>query len=118
MRDLNDLQFFVAVVTQRSFSAAARFLDVPKSRVSRRVSLFEERLGVRLVERSTRRVNITEIGQLIFEHARASLVEADAIEVVTSVLTDAGESVTLLGEVIPAQDEHRVVYNGHLDLSW
>jgi DNA-binding transcriptional LysR family regulator len=44
------------------------------------VSLFEERLGVRLVERSTRRVNITEIGQLIFEHARASLVEADAIE--------------------------------------
>jgi DNA-binding transcriptional LysR family regulator len=80
MRDLNDLQFFVAVVTQRSISAAARFLGVPKSRVSRRVSLFEERLGVRLVERSTRRVNVTEIGQLIFEHARASLVEADAIE--------------------------------------
>jgi phosphoribosylformylglycinamidine cyclo-ligase len=47
-----------------------------------------------------------------------AIVEADAIEVVTSVLTDAGESVTLLGEVIPAQDEHRVVYNGHLDLSW
>jgi len=47
-----------------------------------------------------------------------AIVEADAIEVVTNVLTDAGESVTLLGEVIPAQDEHRVVYNGHLDLSW
>ena len=80
MRDLNDLQFFVAVVTQRSFSAAARFLGVPKSRVSRRVALFEERLGVRLVERSTRRLSVTEIGQLIFEHARASLVEAEAIE--------------------------------------
>lgn len=80
MRDLNDLQFFVAVVTQRSFSAAARFLGVPKSRVSRRVSLFEERLGVRLLERSTRRLSVTEIGQLIFEHARASLVEAEAIE--------------------------------------
>jgi DNA-binding transcriptional LysR family regulator len=80
MRDLNDLQFFVAVVTQRSISAAARFLGVPKSRVSRRLSLFEEHLGVRLVERSTRRVNVTEIGQLIFEHARASLVEAEAIE--------------------------------------
>jgi DNA-binding transcriptional LysR family regulator len=80
MRDLNDLQFFVAVVTHRSISAAARFLGVPKSRVSRRLSLFEEHLGVRLVERSTRRVNVTEIGQLIFEHARASLLEAEAIE--------------------------------------
>ena len=80
MRDLNDLQFFVAVVTQRSFSAAARFLGVPKSRVSRRVALFEERLAVRLLERSTRRLSVTEIGQMIFEHARASLLEAEAIE--------------------------------------
>ena len=80
MRDLNDLQFFVAVVTQRSFSAAARLLGVPKSRVSRRVALFEERLAVRLLERSTRRLSVTEIGQMIFEHARASLVEAEAIE--------------------------------------
>jgi phosphoribosylformylglycinamidine cyclo-ligase len=47
-----------------------------------------------------------------------AIVEADAIEAVTGVLTEAGESVTLLGEVIPAQGEHRVVYNGHLDLSW
>ena len=70
MRDLNDLQFFVAVVAQRSFSGAARLLGVPKSRVSRRVSLFEERLGVRLLERSTRRLSVTEIGQIIFEHAR------------------------------------------------
>jgi DNA-binding transcriptional LysR family regulator len=80
MRDLNDLQFFVAVVTQRSFSAAARFLGVPKSRVSRRVALFEERLNVRLLERSTRRLSVTEVGQMVFEHARASLVEAEAIE--------------------------------------
>src|SRR5690242_5989981 len=47
-----------------------------------------------------------------------AIVRADAIEAVTQVLTDSGESVTLLGEVIPAQGEHRVVYNGHLDLSW
>jgi phosphoribosylformylglycinamidine cyclo-ligase len=47
-----------------------------------------------------------------------AIVRADAIEAVTEVLTDSGESVTLLGEVIPIQGEHRVVYNGHLDLSW
>jgi DNA-binding transcriptional LysR family regulator len=80
MRDLNDLQFFAAVVAQHSFSAAARTLGVPKSRISRRVALFEERLGVRLLERSTRRLSVTEVGQLIYEHARASLIEAEAIE--------------------------------------
>jgi len=44
-------------------------------------------------------------------------VQADAIEKVTEILTECGESVTLLGEVIPAEGEHRVVYNGHLDLA-
>ena len=80
MRDLNDLQFFAAVVARGSFSAAARLLGVPKSRVSRRVALLEERLGVRLLERSTRRVNVTEAGQQIYEHARAAIVEAEAVE--------------------------------------
>jgi phosphoribosylformylglycinamidine cyclo-ligase len=47
-----------------------------------------------------------------------AIVEAAAVEAVTGVLTEAGETVTLLGEVIPAHGEHRVVYNGHLDLSW
>ncbi len=47
-----------------------------------------------------------------------AVVEPDAVEAVMRALTDAGESVTMLGEVVPAQGEHRVVYNGHLDLSW
>ena len=47
-----------------------------------------------------------------------AVIEADAVEAVATILTDAGEGVTVLGEVIPAQGEHRVVYNGHLDLSW
>jgi len=80
MRDLNDLQFFAAVVGNRSFSAAARLLGVPKSRVSRRVALLEERLGVRLLERSTRKLNVTEVGQQIYEHARAAIDEADAVD--------------------------------------
>jgi len=80
MHDLNDLQFFAAVVARRSFSAAARTLGVPKSRVSRRVALLEERLGVRLLERSTRSVRVTEVGQQVYEHARSVIDEADAVE--------------------------------------
>jgi DNA-binding transcriptional LysR family regulator len=82
MRDLNDLQFFTAVVEHRSFSAAARLLGIPKSRVSRRVALLEERLGVRLLERSTRSLNVTEVGHQIYGHARAAMEEADAVDVV------------------------------------
>jgi phosphoribosylformylglycinamidine cyclo-ligase len=47
-----------------------------------------------------------------------AIVKPDAIEQVTGILTQGGESVALLGEVIPAAGEHRVVYNGHLDLTW
>jgi phosphoribosylformylglycinamidine cyclo-ligase len=47
-----------------------------------------------------------------------AIVKTNAVEEVTDVLTEGGESVTLLGEVIQAEGEHRVVYNGHLDLSW
>lgn len=80
MRDLNDLQFFATVVRHRSFSGAARVLGVPKSRVSRRVALLEDRLGVRLLERSTRSLNVTEVGQQVYEHARAAIDEAEAVE--------------------------------------
>src|ERR1700755_1430269 len=47
-----------------------------------------------------------------------AIVKAEAVEKVTEVLQESGESVVLLGEVIPAESEHRVIYNGHLDLQW
>jgi phosphoribosylformylglycinamidine cyclo-ligase len=47
-----------------------------------------------------------------------AIVKPDAIEKVTEILTEGGESVTVLGKVIPAEGDHRVVYDGHLDLSW
>lgn len=84
MRDLNDLNFFAAVVANRGFSAAARALDAPKSRISRRVAALEQQLGVRLVERSTRRFKVTEVGQDVYRHARAALCEAEAIDEVVS----------------------------------
>ena len=55
MQDLNDLYYFSQVVEQGGFSAAARALDIPKSRLSRRISHLEESLGVRLLQRTTRR---------------------------------------------------------------
>jgi DNA-binding transcriptional LysR family regulator len=80
MRDLNDLSFFTAVVSHRGFSAAARALGLPKSRLSRRVAALEADLGVRLLERSTRRLAVTQVGEDIYQHARAALIETGAIE--------------------------------------
>src|SRR3984957_19795655 len=80
VRDFNDLHFFAAVVQHRGVSAGARALGLPKSRVSRRVAVLEERLGVRLLDRTTRGVNLTEVEQQVFEHARAAVIEAEAAE--------------------------------------
>jgi DNA-binding transcriptional LysR family regulator len=84
LRDLNDLSFFAAVVAHGGFSAAARALNLPKSRISRRVSALESQLGVRLIERSTRRFSVTEVGRDIYRHARAAIAEADSIDEVAN----------------------------------
>jgi len=84
MRDLNDLNFFAAVVSHGGISAAARALALPKSRISRRVAALEAQLGVRLIERSTRRFKVTEVGQDVYRHARAAMSEAEAVEEVVS----------------------------------
>jgi DNA-binding transcriptional LysR family regulator len=86
MRDLNDLNFFAAVVSNGGISPAARALGLPKSRISRRVAALESQLGVRLVERSTRRFKVTEVGQDVYRHARAAMLEAEAIEEVAARL--------------------------------
>ena len=86
MRDLNDLNFYAAVVANGGFSAASRALDVPKSRISRRVAALEGELGVRLLERSTRRFSVTDVGHDVYRHARAAMAEAEAIEDVATRL--------------------------------
>ncbi|MBD9650995.1 LysR family transcriptional regulator [Ensifer sp. ENS09] len=80
MQDLNDLKLFVDVVEQNGFAAAARKLNMPRSRLSRRIGLLEDRLGVRLVQRSTRHFVITEIGREYYRHCVAMLVEAEAAQ--------------------------------------
>ena len=61
--DLNDLMYFSYVVEHGGFSAAERVLGISKSRLSRRVSELEASLGVRLKQRSTRKLALTEAGQ-------------------------------------------------------
>jgi DNA-binding transcriptional LysR family regulator len=65
-------------VDHGSFSRAAEVLGVAKSKLSRRIARLEERLGVRLIQRSTRKFSVTELGQDFYRHALAMVVEADA----------------------------------------
>jgi DNA-binding transcriptional LysR family regulator len=83
--DLNDIVVFTKVVETRSFTAAAEALGLPKSTVSRKLAQLEERLGARLVQRSTRRVSVTEIGQEYFE--RCLRIIAD-VSVADQLVTD------------------------------
>ncbi|WP_210278927.1 MULTISPECIES: LysR substrate-binding domain-containing protein [unclassified Rhizobium] len=78
--DLNDLVYFAEVVAHGGFAAAGRALREPKSKLSRRVAGLEERLGVRLIERSSRRFRVTDVGQSFYERCKAMLAEAERAE--------------------------------------
>ncbi|QZP09518.1 LysR substrate-binding domain-containing protein [Caenibius sp. WL] len=80
MQDLNDFYYFVQTVDHGGFAAAGRALGVQKSKLSRRILLLEERLGVRLLNRSSRHFSVTEIGREFYDRCVAMLVEAEAAE--------------------------------------
>lgn len=80
MIDLNDLLCFAEVVDRRGFAAAGRSLGLPKSTVSRRVAALEARLGVRLLQRTTRHVSPTEAGEAYHRHCVALREQAEAAE--------------------------------------
>ncbi|SEF23181.1 LysR substrate-binding domain-containing protein [Variovorax sp. NFACC27] len=77
MEDFNDLALFAHVVEQQGFSAASRHLGIPKSRLSRRVSLLEERIGVRLLQRSSRRLLLTSVGRQFYERCQATVAAGE-----------------------------------------
>ncbi len=77
--DANDLLIFARVAEAGSFTRAAERLELPKSTVSRRIGQLEERLGERLLQRTTRRLNLTEFGHSLLEHARQVAAEVDAV---------------------------------------
>ena len=78
MQPLDDFYYFAKVIEHGGYAKAARALDIPKSRLSRHVTALETRLGVRLVNRSTRRFVVTEVGHEVHKHAMAMVTEADA----------------------------------------
>lgn len=78
--DLNDVLVFAKVVHTGSFIGAARELDMPKSTVSRKVSELEERLGARLLQRTTRKLNLTEMGHTYYRHALRVVNELEEAE--------------------------------------
>ncbi len=84
MQDLNDLALFAAVVKHKGFSAAARVLNIPKSKLSKHVARLEQQLDVRLLERSTRKLRVTDIGQAFYERCEAILAGVEAAEAVVA----------------------------------
>ncbi|ARP54274.1 LysR family transcriptional regulator [Alcaligenes faecalis] len=78
MYDLNDMVLFTEVVQRGGFSAAARHLGMPPSRVSRRLSRLEAEVGVRLLQRTTRSLSLTPAGEVFLRHCQAMRDEAEA----------------------------------------
>ncbi len=85
--DLNDLYYFAKVVECGGFAAAGRETGIPKSRLSRRIAELEERLQVRLLHRTTRKLALTEVGERYLQHCRNLLLEAEMAEQVIAELS-------------------------------
>ena len=80
MTDLNSLMMFGKVVDAGSFSEAARRLNIPISTVSRRIAELEAQLGVRLLERSTRKLRLSDVGSEVLEHAQRTVELSEAVD--------------------------------------
>lgn len=78
--DLNALLLFTKVVQSGSFSAAARELGLPKSTVSRRITQLEADLGARLLQRTTRKLGLTDVGALFYQRCTRIVSAAEEAE--------------------------------------
>ena len=88
MSETSNLALFVRVVEDGSFSAAARFLGVLPSSISRQITQLEADLGTRLFHRTTRRQHLTEAGEVYFQHAQRIVVDLDAARLAVTQLAD------------------------------
>lgn len=104
MQDLNDLVYFAEVVDRGGFAAAGRALGLPKSRLSRRVAELEARLGVRLLQRTTRKLSLTAVGEQYHRHCVAMREDAQAAdEAVAQAQTEPRGTIRIACPVTLAQ---------------
>src|SRR5262245_51107018 len=104
MMDLNDMLYFAEVVERGGFAAAGRNLGIPKSKLSRRVADLEARLGVRLLQRTTRKLSLTQAGEIYHRHCVAMREQAEAAdEAVALVQTEPRGTVRVTCPVTLAQ---------------
>lgn len=115
MDDLNDLAYFAAVVRHGGFSAAARASGIEKTRLSRRVAALEDALGVRLLQRTTRRIALTEAGERLYTQA-SRLVEGakSAYESVAHLKREPSGTVRLSCPQVMAQSYLAPILPGYL----
>lgn len=104
MENLNDLYLFALVVDKGSFTAASKVAGLTTSRVSRRIAGLEERLGVLLLHRTTRKLSVTTIGEMYYAHCRAIVGEAEAAaEVVERIQSSPRGRVRITSPALSAQ---------------
>jgi DNA-binding transcriptional LysR family regulator len=104
MQDLNDMLLFAEVVERGGFAAAGRALGLPKSRLSRRVAGLEAQLGVRLLQRTTRKLSLTEVGEAYLRHCQALRESAQAAaDVVAHAQTEPRGTIRVVCPVTLAQ---------------
>ena len=110
MAELNEIAVFVKVVQTGGFTSAAKELDLPKSTVSRKLAQLEERLGARLLQRTTRTLALTEVGSVYYEHCARIVAEIEDAERAVMQLQDVPRGLLrisaplrfrVLGDAIP-----------------
>src|SRR5262250_1017276 len=107
--DLNEIAVFTRVVRAGSFTAAAKELGMPKSTVSRKVSELEERLNARLLQRTTRKLSLTDVGRTYYDYSARIVSEIEDAERAVGSLQDtlrgllrvtAGINAAYLGPIV------------------
>ncbi|VAW54397.1 Transcriptional regulator, LysR family [hydrothermal vent metagenome] len=89
MESLSDIAVFVKVVDSGSFTEAANRLGLSKSVVSKYITRLENHLSAQLLQRTTRQLNLTEVGRVFYEHSRQGLLEIEKAKAIVSQLQEA-----------------------------
>src|SRR5215469_2150739 len=105
--NLDDIAVFVRVVEAGSFSAAARRLGMPKATVSARVARLEKRLGLSLIQRTTRKLRVTDAGDEYFRHCAEAIREVEVAE--AALQSTSGKPSGVLKVTAPADLGHTLL---------